>query len=63
MIEKYGYALNRDPASPPWFKTSPTNTESVMIYNVNGKKGQIFYLSVFNISDALGRYCVAVKWY
>jgi len=63
MLEKYGYALNRDPLSPPWFKTSPINTESVMIYNVNGKRGQTFYLSVFNMSPTRGKYTVQVTWY
>jgi len=63
MIEQYGYALNRDPSSPPWFKTSPINTESVMIYNVNGQKGQKFYLSVFNMSQSVGKYTVQVTWY
>lgn len=63
MIAKYGYALNRDPLNPPWYKTSPINTESIMIYNVNGKKGQIFYVTVFNMSPSQGRYTIQATWY
>ena len=49
--------------SPPWYKISPTNSESLNLYAMDGYVGQKIYVTIFNVSSSMGKYKIGWNAY